>query len=1696
MPHNSINSTPAVSTPNVQGLTVRPGLEQRSERPTQNASSSLANFGMRQKQWVDRPHQNTGAQPSKRVQPDAHLPPSRHTAGASSDQNTHPQPPQYAAEKLRQLMIKEPHLYLPPSRHTDGTTSGQNAHPQQPNYTAENLRQLTNRQPRLYLPPNHHTAGTSSGQNAHLQQPNSTTAQKPGISLNAKGQPDFLGFTPPALTDLLKSILGQPKQTYQAQHSLENGQDHLLLDQQGSVLHLKQSPTALVVLRSSQAEAPSSALTRDASTFEVHGNNTQIATGGLKSTPLQIPGKAHLAQLTGIHEEKNGEQLRVHEGRLHRFNASTTSWEPKPGSEGKVLSQLSTHGNGAVYGQGDDIFKNLKTFSVASDNVAVCLIHKHDQQDIRLVDVLQEAQLSPSRRLKLNDGKSEALSVGLSNDRLFIADTEGKLYSVGRNELNTGERNLNLAPEQDFQPVGEKFGAGKQVTGFMHGDDGALHILVTDHLGQTHAHPLDEQSKGLKSSWNLTDALVLDNKRGLAGGADPTPANTFDLGPSGRMGITDKRIQQWDPTTQDWKDTGIKDVEQLQRGADNKAYMLKDGKIAKLDVSPHYTPVAVGTGHTLTQTSRSTNVSVGDELPGLENRTVTTFTMLNDKQFAVCDDQNRLTAHHKTGDPSELTHHGLPDKVSSLALDENHNLHALTTQGELFVLAKDDWQAPEARPEANWKPVVTSDNPPRLLASIRTADDGSLSATVRNRSHTQVHLKQGEWQPLIPRPTDHNALNDLFTNVRGSENSKRIPFTGGTLRVAINLMGRSGESSNKSSASEFFRAHIYKNTLEIPRPLKNIGNNIQHHHHGREGLRPIYETESKLFERLDMIHKDSGKAPGAGNDFKSRIARLDLGAPGAGLLTDLEAFRTELEDNSHRAAMHLGHQHGQSKLLRQKEGLLNIHGEVSEPSKRTALSMALSTASEKRNLNSSGHDLLKELQDVLTQFAPSAENHTGALLKTLQDNGMKIAHQKADVPLGQRRDFSDGQALTKSRLTLDVITLKDFGMLLDYAEMPIPPGADNSKKLDQLQQKFNLLRDNTYAEHPIKQITDMGFIDHTSLENSYDAIKAFSKGLKKEDHAISVNLRAATGSKSQAELADKLKASLKQLEHPDDEISLQSGYGVSLSTPFISLAQLGTGPFPSGSVAGGRKYSLKFARGENGIIADLSHAGIGTANAGVGASKNFWPNEPKVDMGNERQLVPAIRLGANLTATATATQHHGVVFTVPDEDIDHFVDNLFSGKLNPLEIMTKGVDHKTQNGMHLSFDLNASGTAELNVGLGITDKNSSPLSVASRIGMGGTVNVNLLNFTDYSLTKSSDKSELREGGMNRARLMNKLDAGVYFRTPLSAAHTAPKNPTDPTKATASQSIAIPLISANLSASADSKTTKRIDLSYTQANPLTTANLSKLSKSLGTAFKDRASQAELSRLANDRQPEFAEATPKEKIQRHLEGLSQYFCDKPVANDEQYAALRALKRSSVQQEAADKKHSMLDSARFESSYTNLSRLSEQGVVSKVMSLVSSMHSPSNAEQVCALLRDDPTLKSLIKQLQSSDGNLARVRLELKDHVQDKIDQGSRSGALSQTALAALLADRDNMRIKAITVFQSASQKEDFTSPLPLLSSNSSAALIVTKTLGKISFSYGENQDTPKKYVLDGELGKPTQSLKSTVGALKKDGFELKS
>ncbi|WP_122858993.1 AvrE-family type 3 secretion system effector, partial [Pseudomonas viridiflava] len=154
--------------------------------------------------------------------------------------------------------------------------------------------------------------------------------------------------------------------------------------------------------------------------------------------------------------------------------------------------------------------------------------------------------------------------------------------------------------------------------------------------------------------------------------------------------------------------------------------------------------------HNLNQPTRSTKVEMGDAIEGLDDRVIKAFAMLNDKQFAAVDDQGRLTAHHKTGEPTELTRKDLSGEVASLTLDENHNLHATTTTGELYFMSKDDWQAPESdpKPDAKWQKIDTPGNRP--VDSIRKEGNNTVSVKLKDGAPDEGSfvLKDKQFQPM------------------------------------------------------------------------------------------------------------------------------------------------------------------------------------------------------------------------------------------------------------------------------------------------------------------------------------------------------------------------------------------------------------------------------------------------------------------------------------------------------------------------------------------------------------------------------------------------------------------------------------------------------------------------------------------------------------------------------------------------------------------------------------------------------------------------------------------------------------------------------------------------------------------------------------------------------------------------------------
>ncbi|MHC8397961.1 AvrE-family type 3 secretion system effector [Pseudomonas sp. MDT1-17] len=1519
------------------------------------------------------------------------------------------------------------------------------------------------------------------------------------VHLDAKGTPLFQAFKSTALGDLLYRALGESGQTYQASHSADL--DQFLLDAKGHVLHLRQSPEAMFVVRSSQAQGRAAGHP-NVQRLECQQGAVQVVGDTQQSTPLGTLPRAHMGYLTGIHQDQEGRRLYLHEQQLYAFDDLRGAWVLSEGTQDMKFSALLAQGNGKLYGQVDGALVDLssqgmtqvalpggvKAFSVSADQHIAVLSGDQDQV-LHLINLEQDPSVSTrSVTLKLHDGLAQAKSIGLSQHHLFISDTEGRLYSVRRDELDREE--LELQPQQYRYSNHAGLGANQQVVGFLSGNEGQIQALVSDRE-QVHSHSLDGDTQGISSGWNLSDVLVVNTRRGLPTGVEPTPTNTLDLGRLGRIGLSEQRIKFWDTASQDWKDTDIKEVEQLQRGMDGEAYMIQNGTLKKLGVSRKSTPLAFGGSHALNQLARSTAVAVGDNVAGLEGLTVVAFAMLSDKQFVVMDSKHTFTVHHKDGEPTKLKYTEGVGKITSLALDEHHHLYAMTDWGELFVMAKDDWQASEPRAEAVWKSVAIP--PGAELTSIRSAGGNRLSAAFSDGGeHWSMQLKDATWHPLAAKPVDQNPFEDLAKRLRTSEKVMRLPGTGLTVRANANLMGRSAmENANTVSTPEFIRANIFKPTWEVPRVLKNMGHYIQHQYQGRKGLGPVYESESSVFQRLHTISQNQ-TAAADGRDLKSRIAGLNLGPEGLVLQQALEAFRGALEDTSHRALKQLGQQHGRSKLLQQKAGLLNIHGHESAPSRRRDVSMKLSQLSQKLNVNSSGHDLLKTLKNSLTYLAPTGQNRADGLLSTLQAQGMQLSHQKADVPLGQRRDGGESLGLTKARLALDTVTLIDLVHFLDDLESfsSLADGAD----LKTLQIKFEAQRA-AYEDNQIRQVTEMGFTDHANLEASYDGIKAFLNGFKKADHAISVNLRAATGSKTQAELAQALRTTLKYL-NSDDEIALQRSYGLNLSTPSIGVSKFALGLSPSGGVSGVRSYAFNAELGDKGLKVCLQRDGSASATVGIGGGFDLWPGFfnaeqaaqfTNINLGNNRSLTPAFSLGVDASAISTVTQRNAVVFTVLQEDIDDFVDNLFSGNLNPLQVMQKGIEHTTQKSLRFNVDINASGTAEFRAGFGLSEKGSSPLSAAMRIGVGSTVNVNLLNYANHSVEQRNNKEQTQESSQNRPRFINSIGASGSAKAQINGSYSTPE------KNSLGAGLAL---GGGGGVGVDNKTSKRIKFTFKEAVPLTAKNLKELTLTLGDAFKDPSPQQELARLADRDLPVYKDLTPEQAVDLHLTGLNSYFAlhDKNDKNDRQYAALRTLQRSSHQHEAARQHYSLLDSANFESAYTNLSRLDEQGVVSSIMGLVSAHHSPSNAQKVASLLEQDSTLQSLIKQLQASTGTLAKVRLELKDGVQDEIHARSCNGELSQQDLAALLSDRKNMRIKAITVSQSASKSEGFASPVPVVSYSSNASLNVTKAVGKIDFSYGQDQDTPQSYALEGELSNPSEAFSGIVGALKKEGFEL--
>nr|QVN30073.1 AvrE [Erwinia psidii] len=1529
-----------------------------------------------------------------------------------------------------------------------------------------------------------------------------------GITLeNGKLQLDKAN--PKAINTLLAQTLGKDDQHYLAHSASSDNRQHLLLDHQGRLFDIKSSDSGYSVLHNSQsAEIKTKLAQAGKAPIALESNNGKvqlsIGTDGQNKLPLSPAGEMHRSLLSGIWQHPaggvrpEGQSICLHDDKIHVLNPELGVWQ----TAGKEAhSQLSRQADGQLYALKDSrtlcnlsgnqasekFVDKIKSYAVSEQGQVAILT---DTDSPHHICVMPSLDTSPENRVQfslhladtmeqLHRGQPhlETQSIGMSKGRLYAADSEGKLYSGALSRVKDGELPMKALSQRGLN---QHFGSDHRIAGFFNDDHGQLNALVKDNFRQEHACPLGEDHQ-FHPGWNLTDALVINNHLGLDH-VNPEPHQVLNMGREGSLTLQEGKVHYFDQLTKGWT-AAESDCKQLKKGLDGAAYILKDGEVKRLDINNSTSSISQGKDNFFALPHVRNKPDPGSALQGLSktDKAQAMAVIGVNKYLALSEKGDIRSFQIKPGTqqlerpPQTLSAEGITGVLKDIHVDHQQNLYALNHDGEIFHQSREEWQSGEEG--SGWQKLAMPKGEGKLQR-LEMDHEHQPVATLEDGSQHQ--LRGGEWHAhTAPEPAPLEVgirdSEQVFGRLTQGLRGRIIPGTGVTVETSAQVAGQTGRENRRISSkfADRVRAYIFNPTMTTPRPIKNAAYNIQHSWQGRQGLKPLYEMQGALIKQLESHNvRNSNAQP----DLQSKLESLDLGEHGAGLLDDLKRFRDELEQSATRSAT----------LLGQHQGVLKSNGEINSefsPSPGKAVVQSF-------NVNRSGRDLSKALEKAVSLAAPSPQSKLQTLLSHFVSAGVNMSHQKGDVPMGRQRDPNDQTALTKSRLILDTVTLGDLHQLADKASL-ISGHQPAPDQIKQLRQQFDTLREKQYGGNPVKQYTDMGFTHTGALEADYDAVKAFINAFKKEHHGVNLTARTVLETSGNAEMAQKLKDTLLSLDS-GESMSFSRSYSGGLNTVFVpTLKNMPVPVVPAAGVTLDRSYELSFSRTSGGLSVNFGRDGGVAGNVSVYTGYDLMPymTGKKTTAENatdwlhlKHQVSPDFRIGGGLSGRLQGTLQNSLNFKLTEDELPGFIHGLTHGTLTPTELMQKGIEHQMKQGSKLVFSVDTSAAFDLRAGINITDEGVKPNTVTARVSTGVSGSLNLVAGRRDRSTKAGEFGSTISASDNRPTFFNSASVGANLTAVMGVAHSS----THDGKAVG---IFPAFTSTNVSVALamDNRTTQNISVELKQADPVTNNDITELTSTLGKHFKDSDSVKLLADLKKEENPDPV---------KQLDALHRHFNTSSVVGDDRYEAVRTLQKLALRQQAVDSNTMELASARHSTSYGNLSRLDKNGIFSILQHHFNAALPASSATRLSAMMDSDPVLKGLIKALQKTPYSSASVTMELKDDLRDQTEKAILDGKVGRDELGVLFQDRNNLRIRSVSVSQFVSKNEGFNTPTLILGASNSAGVSMGRNIGTINFKYGQDQDIPRRFTLEGEIAKANPQVASALSELKKEGFEMKS
>ncbi|WP_244904349.1 AvrE-family type 3 secretion system effector [Pseudomonas fragi] len=915
--------------------------------------------------------------------------------------------------------------------------------------------------------------------------------------------------------DMAEQLNQLPRQFIQDATYAGHRQDLRLLDNERNVFHLQSTPAAAAVLKSS------------------------CPTGFLCLAPNN-PGRAHLGQISGVYTTLAGEQFRLDQGRLLRFEPQTHCWLPDKddarynrlglSSDGRLIkvpvgvTDMSVEGQAQVCLQPDP------------GGCALRIRHSAEGPVIHLLPVSETGERVPLHR------------IGMAGDTLYASTAQGELLRASLSTAQDGRVVMRPEPVEALEHLHQ---GAVSFKGFMHDDNGQLNALLLNRCKQLHSTPLINTSLQA-TGWNLSDVLLKVNDKGLPEPGLRALASAIDLGARGKVALEGSTLLSWDEHACQWEKTAHRDVDLLAPGLDGRAYVLQGSELKALASHKTRAPAFSGASYDLAPINDARNhVTLDATLTENTGRKIAAFAVDNARRFVTLDEHNQLVAHIDNKEIA-LTF-APPRQIQALALDRLGDLYARTRAGELLKLDKARWQTPPASALA-WTTLALPGN--ARLQSLRMDASQRLVASWEVNGPKHKAFAEHYWQLSAAadgsqqwQPFDSQASNRAPSLASMLSRGEMKGQNNGT-SWAVNSAVMGSRTEGLPLDRGFFsgaRAH-----LEPLQGIKNIGLDIQHRANGRRGLAALYAQERELHGQLQALANTRPHAL----DMTIRLDRLSENASTQILAGELKAALQQVEACSEQLAMRLGDLKG-AQLVPQMQA-------CAEPS--------------------TGR--LRTMCSAFENLAPSKTNTTAALLRSYLSQGVVLSPRNA----GDKRDLSNPTGLLESDLILHARTLSGLADLIGRLERIGPDQSAIDAGLKAVMQY--------YQNSQVHQKTSQNINGLAQAETLYNNFKLLARDLGTPGSALNFHIARTLGLGEQQTVKQALLHAL-QASDSGQSITASRTKTKSMSVFVLPAPLLEIIAGASRSKTNG----ITMSRTNQGVSFDISMSTSHTAAASVGVGK-------------------------------------------------------------------------------------------------------------------------------------------------------------------------------------------------------------------------------------------------------------------------------------------------------------------------------------------------------------------------------------------------------------------------------------------------------------------------------------------------------------